>query len=57
MAKKGSRIDVGLVCEACHAVNYVVDKNKVNTTGNLKLSKFCNVCRKHTVHKETKKLD
>ncbi len=57
MAKKGSRIDVGLVCEVCHAVNYVVDKNKVNTTGNLKLSKFCNVCRKHTVHKETKKLD
>ena len=52
--KKGSRIDVGLVCEACHAVNYVVDKNKVNTTGNLKLSKFCNVCRKHTAHKETK---
>ena len=57
MAKKGSRIDVGLVCEVCHSVNYVVDKNKVNTTGSLKLNKFCKKCRKHTVHKETKKLD
>jgi len=57
MAKKGSRIDVGLVCEVCHAVNYVVEKNKVNTTSSLKLNKFCQKCRKHTVHKETKKLD
>ncbi len=57
MAKKGSRINVGLICEVCHAVNYVVDKNKVNTTGSLKLKKFCQRCRKHTSHKETKKLD
>lgn len=57
MAKKGSRIDVGLTCEVCHSINYVVDKNKVNTTGSLKLNKFCKTCRKHTVHKETKKLD
>ena len=57
MAKKGSRIDVGLVCEVCQAVNYVVEKNKVNTTDSLKLNKFCQKCRKHTSHKETKKLD
>lgn len=57
MAKKGSRIDVGLICEVCHSVNYVVEKNKVNTTGSLKLNKFCKKCRKHTAHKETKKLD
>jgi large subunit ribosomal protein L33 len=57
MAKKGSRIDVGLTCEVCHSVNYVVDKNKVNTTASLKLNKFCQKCRKHTSHKETKKLD
>ena len=57
MAKKGSRINVGLVCEVCQSVNYVVEKNKVNTTGSLKLNKFCQKCRKHTVHKETKKLD
>lgn len=57
MAKKGSRIQVGLVCEVCQAINYVVEKNKVNTTGSLKLKKYCQKCRKHTAHKETKKLD
>jgi len=57
MAKKGSRIDLGLVCEVCKSVNYVVEKNKVNTTGSLKLNKYCKKCKKHTVHKETKKLD
>lgn len=57
MAKKGSRIDLGLVCEVCKSVNYVVEKNKVNTTSSLKLNKFCKKCRKHTAHKETKKLD
>lgn len=57
MAKKGSRIDLGMVCEVCKSVNYVVEKNKVNTTSTLKLNKFCKKCRKHTPHKETKKLD
>lgn len=57
MAKKGSRIDVGLICEVCKSINYVVEKNKVNTTGSLKLKKFCRKCRKHTAHKESKKLD
>lgn len=56
MAKKGSRILVGLVCEVCNKQNYVVQKNKINTTLSLKLKKFCNHCRKHTLHKEKKKL-
>ncbi len=57
MAKKGSRILVGLTCEVCNKQNYVVEKNKVNTTTGLKLKKYCNNCKKHTVHKERKKLD
>ncbi|MFZ6035060.1 MAG: 50S ribosomal protein L33 [Patescibacteria group bacterium] len=57
MAKKGSRIQVGLVCETCKSVNYVVPKNKINTTTPLKMKKFCPKCKKHTPHKETKKLD
>ncbi len=57
MAKKGSRIQVGLVCEVCKSINYVVPKNKINTTTALKLNKFCSKCKKHTSHKETKKLD
>ena len=56
MAKKGSRILVGLTCEVCSKQNYVVEKNKINTTASLKLQKYCNKCRKHTAHKEKKKL-
>ncbi len=56
MAKKGSRVLVGLVCEVCKSQNYVTEKNKINTTSALKLKKYCRKCRKHTVHKEKKKL-
>lgn len=56
MAKKGSRVLVGLVCTVCSKQNYVVDKNKINTTEGLKLNKYCNKCKKHTEHKEKKKL-
>ena len=56
MAKKGSRILIGLTCEVCKSQNYVVQKNKINTTGSLKLKKYCKRCKKHTLHKEKKKL-
>lgn len=57
MAKKGSRILVGLVCEVCGKQNYVTEKNKINTTTSVHLKKYCNKCKKHTPHKEKKKLD
>ncbi len=57
MAQKGSRILVGLVCEVCGKQNYVVEKNKINTTNPMKLKKYCNQCKKHQPHKEKKKLD
>lgn len=57
MAKKGSRLLIGLTCEVCDKQNYVIEKNKVNTPAGLKLKKYCNQCKKHTVHKEKKKLD
>ena len=56
MAKKGSRVLVGLVCEVCNKQNYVTEKNKVNTNAALKFKKYCNNCRKRTMHKEKKKL-
>ncbi|MFC1727597.1 50S ribosomal protein L33 [Patescibacteria group bacterium] len=56
MAKKGSRQILGLVCAECNSRNYVSEKNKTNTTGKLKLKKFCRRCRKKTSHKETSKL-
>lgn len=57
MAKKSSRVLVGLICEKCSKQNYVTERNKVNTTAALKLTKYCNNCKTHTSHKERKKLD
>ncbi|HLC94295.1 MAG TPA: 50S ribosomal protein L33 [Patescibacteria group bacterium] len=56
MAKKGARVKIGLICETCKRQNYVTQKNKLNTTGALRLKKYCRTCRKRTVHKEMKKL-
>jgi large subunit ribosomal protein L33 len=56
MAKKGARILIGLACELCHTLGYVVKKNKINTPSALKIKKYCRRCHKHTVHKEQKKL-
>lgn len=56
MAKKSSRVLVGLVCEVCNKQNYVTQKNKINTASALKLKKYCNKCKKETSHKEKKKL-
>lgn len=56
MAKKGSRVKIGLVCEACKTQNYVTEKNKLNQPEAIKLKKHCPKCKKHTVHKEKKKL-
>lgn len=56
MAKKGSRVLVGLTCAGCSRQNYVTEKNKINTTTALKLNKYCRFCKKRTMHKEKKKL-
>ena len=45
---------VSLQCPVCKNRNYSTTKNKKTTTGRLEFSKFCNTCRKHTDHKETK---
>lgn len=57
MAKKGQRLQFGLQCTVCDNVNYVTERNKQNTPDALKLTKYCQNCRKHTDHKERKKLD
>lgn len=56
MAKKSSRQLFGLVCTVCGAQNYVTNKNKVNTPDPLAFDKYCKLCKKHTPHKERKKL-
>jgi len=57
MAKKSSRILIGLICEACQQQNYITVKSKVNSQEPLKLTKYCKKCKQTTQHKEKKKLD
>lgn len=45
---------ITLACEECKERNYVTNKNKANTRDRLELKKFCNRCRRHTPHKETR---
>lgn len=56
MAKGGARVLIGLICELCDKQNYVTEKNKIITVNPLRMKKYCNKCRKHTLHKEKKKL-
>ncbi len=60
MAKKGAREIVAMICPTCKSQNYVTDRNKVNmdTKGKekLELKKWCQVCKKQTLHKESSKL-
>ena len=46
---------IRLKCTACNRVNYFTRKNKKQVERKLEYKKFCNWCRKHTVHKEAKK--
>lgn len=46
---------IKLSCKDCKRANYWTRKNKKLVTRKIELEKFCNSCRKHTVHKETKK--
>ncbi|MDQ6996419.1 MAG: 50S ribosomal protein L33 [Mariprofundus sp.] len=45
---------LALACAECKRRNYTTDKNKRTMTDKLVLNKYCNSCRKHTEHKETK---
>lgn len=55
-ASKGPRQLFGLKCSVCNTFNYITKRNKLNTPEKLKLSKYCSTCKKHTDHKESKKL-
>ena len=43
-----------LECTECKTVNYHSHKNKKVLKERLEMKKYCNHCRKHTLHKETK---
>ncbi len=46
---------IKLACSVCKRTTYWSHKNKKTTERKLELKKYCNWCRKHTAHKETKK--
>jgi len=49
---------VKLQCQECKKTNYYSHKSRQlnqKTEKKLELKKYCNTCRKHTAHKETKK--
>jgi large subunit ribosomal protein L33 len=45
---------ITLECTKCKNRNYTTMKNKKTTTERLEFKKFCNHCRAHTPHKETR---
>ncbi|HEY4500129.1 MAG TPA: 50S ribosomal protein L33 [Candidatus Paceibacterota bacterium] len=46
---------IKLKCETCKRVNYYTRKNKKLVERKIATKKFCNWCRKHTIHKEAKR--
>ncbi|MBE3576805.1 MAG: 50S ribosomal protein L33 [Limnochordales bacterium] len=48
------RVGITLECTECKNRNYRTTKNKRNDPDRLELRKYCPVCRRHTVHKETR---
>ncbi len=45
---------VVLACSECDQRNYSTTRNKKRQQSKLELKKYCQFCRKHTVHKEAK---
>ncbi len=42
-------------CATCKTANYFIKKTKETADKKLELKKFCSKCKKHTMHKESKK--
>ncbi len=45
---------IKLECTKCKRTNYYSHKNKKTLKGRLELKKYCQWCKVHTPHKETK---
>jgi len=54
MATKTKENMVKLRCSECKEINYYTSRNKKKIKEKLEINKFCNKCRKHTLHKEMK---
>jgi len=47
------RVAVSLACTECDSRNYRTTR-KASHKGQIELKKFCPLCKRHTIHKETK---
>ena len=54
MAAKGARVKITLACTECKQRNYDTFKNKKNDAERIEIQKYCEFCKKHTAHKESK---
>jgi len=56
MAKKGVRVVIYLACTECASKprNYTSEKSRRNDPNRMELKKYCSMCRRHTLHRETK---
>ncbi|MDO4754224.1 MAG: 50S ribosomal protein L33 [Bacillota bacterium] len=48
------RVNITMACQDCKNRNYNTAKNKKNDPDRIEMKKYCRVCKKHTMHKETK---
>ena len=48
------RPPITIACETCKRRNYTTVKNRTNTRDRLELKKYCQWCRTHTLHRETR---
>jgi large subunit ribosomal protein L33 len=48
------RPKITLACVECKHRNYITKKNRRNDPDRLELKKFCNNCRCHRAHRETR---
>jgi len=46
---------IKMACSACKTTNYFTKKTKKIAEKKLELKKFCRICKKHLVHKESKR--
>lgn len=46
---------IKLACSKCKKVNYHSTRNKKQVQTKIEINKYCNTCRKSTMHKESKK--
>nr|YP_009547665.1 ribosomal protein L33 [Antrophyum semicostatum]AYW16268.1 ribosomal protein L33 [Antrophyum semicostatum] len=62
-SNKDVRVTVALECTSCISAHeksagisrYTTRKNRRNTPTRLELQKYCFICQKHTLHKESRK--